>query len=113
MAYFEYYQAAWVIYLVCAVLLMWTWFKLTDPMEPGDLKQYVRLIPAVLLFTPAVNGESLAPAVIVTLGELLTQGVKAAMMGIVPLLGALMLGAIILALYALFKPRPRLKKTDH
>lgn len=110
MAYFEYYQAAWAVYLVSAVALLFVWFRLTAVMQPGDRRQYVRLIPAVLLFTPAVNEQALAPAFIVALGELLTNGVQAAMMGIVPLLVALLLGAILLALIALFKPKPVLKQ---
>jgi membrane protein implicated in regulation of membrane protease activity len=112
MAYFEYYQMAWAVYLIAAVLLMFVWFRLTKNMQAGDRQQYVRLIPAVLLFTPAVNDQALAPAFIVTLGELLTNGVQSAMMGIVPLLVTLLLGAIALAIYSLFKPKPVLKQND-
>lgn len=110
MAYFEYYQAAWAVYLISAIALLFVWFRLTTNMQPGDRKQYVRLIAAVLLFTPAVNDQALAPAFIVTFGELFTSGVQAAMMGIVPLLVALLVGAIGLALYSLFKPKPVLKQ---
>lgn len=112
MAYFEYYQAAWGIYLIGAFALLLVWFRLTKNMQAGDRKQYIRLIPAVLLLTPAVNDQALAPAFIVTLGELFTHGVQAAMMGIVPLLVALLLGAIILALLSLFKSKPSLNKNS-
>ena len=111
MAYFEYYQTAWIVYLVSAVALLFVWFRLTKNMQPGDRKQYTRLIPAILLFTPAVNQQALAPAFIVTVAELLTDGVRSAMMGIVPLLVALLLGAIGLAVYSIFKPRAPLSQS--
>lgn len=112
MAYFEYYQAAWAVYLVSAVVLLIVWFQLTKNIQSGDLKQYLRLIPSVLLLTPAVNDQALAPAFIVVLGEFFTQGMQAAMMGVVPLLVALLMGAITLALYSIFKPRPKFKRPE-
>ena len=107
MAYPEYFQGAWIAYLVASIGLYLVWFFWTKNIRNADIKQYVRLIPAVLLFTPAIHqGEYLAPAFIVALGELFTNGPKEAMQGVVPLLIALLGGAILLAVFALLK-RPK------
>ncbi len=112
MAYLEYYHAAWGVYLASAVCLYIVWFIWTKGIKNIDLRQYIRLVPAVLLFTPAFhNGENLAPAFIISLGELFTNGTKEAMQGVVPMLMVLMVGAILLAVSALLK-RPSKKNVQ-
>lgn len=105
MAYVETYQWAWVVYLLAAVGMYYVVVKFTKYWRNQDLKNYLRMISAVVLFTPAshtLDGlDSLAPAYIVMLGELFTNGVLAALDGVIPLLLALLLGAIALAIQAL------------
>ncbi|WP_283787130.1 hypothetical protein QNI23_010935 [Bermanella sp. WJH001] len=105
MAYIETYQWAWVVYLLAAVGMYYVVVKFTKYWRNQDVKNYMRMISAVILFTPAshtLDGlNALAPAYIVMLGELLTNGVIAALQGVIPILLALLLGAIALATQAL------------
>lgn len=102
MAYYETFQYAWVGYLIAALGVYWSVWKISKYWQNNDLKNYFRMISAVILFTPASHAElgtdALAPAFIVTLGELLTNGVQAAMQGLIPLLVGLLVGAVALAL---------------
>jgi len=104
MAYYETYIWAWLIYLVAASALYFVTVKFTKYWIKVDAKNYTRLAAAVILFTPAshvMDGHrALAPAFIVTFGELLVNGLKASMQGLVPLLFALFLGAVALSVEA-------------
>lgn len=104
MAYYETYVWAWLAYLLAATGLYFVVVKLTKYWIKVDAKNYTRLAAAAILFTPAshvMDGHrTLAPAFIVTLGELLVHGLKAAMQGLVPLLFALFLGAMALSVEA-------------
>ncbi|GAA6134499.1 hypothetical protein NBRC116188_12880 [Oceaniserpentilla sp. 4NH20-0058] len=107
MAYYDTYLLTWVAYLVAALGMYYVVVKFTKYWRNEDLKNYLRMIGAVVLFTPAshaIDGiPSIAPAFIVLLGELLTSGTKAAFQGLLPILFALLLGAIALTIQALFK----------
>lgn len=105
MAYYETYQWAWIAYLLAGVGMYYVVVKFTKYWRNQDIKNYLRMISAVILFTPAFHSldgiEAVAPAYIVMLGELFTNGVTASLQGGVPLLLALLVGAIALALQAL------------
>lgn len=109
MAYYDTYQWAWVAYLLAAVGMYFVVVKFTKYWINLDVKNYVRMISAVVLFTPAshtLDGiPAIAPAYIVLLGELLTNGVVAALQGLIPLLLALLLGAIALAVQAIINSK--------
>lgn len=109
MAYQEAYQNAWMVYLLASLGMYFVVVKLSKYWLSHDKKEYFRMVSAVILFTPAshdVDGVSaIAPAFIVMLGELLQNGVKASMAGLVPLLSALLLGAILLAVQAYLKAK--------
>ena len=104
MAYYQTYQYTWLFYLAAALGFYFCVIKFTKYWKSIDLRNYTRMVAAVILFTPAshtVDGNfTLAPAFIVSLGELLTHGSKAAMQGVVPLMLALFLGALILTVQA-------------
>ncbi len=104
MAYYLTYQYTWMFYLAAAVGMYYCVVKFTKYWKSFDLRNYTRMVSAVILFTPAshtVDGNfTLAPAFIVSLGELLTNGTKAAMQGVVPLMLALFVGALILTVQA-------------
>ncbi|MAA70869.1 MAG: hypothetical protein CL679_03965 [Bermanella sp.] len=107
MAYYETYLGAWVAYLLAAVGMYYVVVKLSKYWLNEDVKNYVRMISAVILFVPAshtLDGLSvIAPAYIVMFGELFTNGVTAALQGLIPLLLALLLGAIALAIQAFIR----------
>lgn len=109
MAYYETYLWTWMAYLLASVGMYFVVVKFTKYWRNVDVKQYVRMVSAVVLFTPAIHtlegAQSIAPAFIVTFGELLTNGPKASLQGLLPLLFALLVGAILLAIQALFRAR--------
>ncbi len=109
MAYYDTYQWAWLVYLTAALGMYFVVVKFTKYWISEDLRNYTRLFGAAILFTPVshtMDGHTvLAPAFIVTFGELLTHGIKAAMAGLLPLLAVLFLGAITLTAQAFYKAK--------
>lgn len=114
MAYQETYQYTWVVYLLASLGMYYVTVKLSKYWLSEDRKNYFRMVSAVVLFTPANHGIdgviSIAPAYIVMFGELLQNGVKAAMSGLIPLLFALLIGALALGIQAYFKSRKAANK---
>ncbi len=109
MAYYLTYQYTWMFYLAAALGFYFCVVKLTKYWQGDDLRNYTRMVAAVMLFTPASHtvdaNFTLAPAFIVSFGELLTNGTKAAMQGVVPLMLALFVGALILTVQAFWNAR--------
>jgi len=107
MAYYETYQWAWLVYLIAALGMYFVVVKFTKYWTGEYVRNYLRLFSAVILFTPAIHTADentiLAPAFIVAFGEFLTADMKAAMAGVLPLLLALFLGLVILAIRAFLK----------
>jgi Ni/Fe-hydrogenase subunit HybB-like protein len=114
MAYQETYQYAWLAYLLASVGMYYVVVKMSKYWKSENLKSYWKMISAVILFTPAVHVAEgitvLAPAYIVALGELFQNGPKAAMLGLVPLLFALLLGSVLLAIQAFVKSKKASKQ---
>jgi len=112
MAYYETYLYAWCFYLLACVGFYWCVAKLSQYWQNEDVKYYLRMFTAVVLFTPALHEmdgiEALAPAFIVFFGELLTYGFEEALQGLIPLLLALFFGSLMLMLQAFIK-RNKLK----
>ncbi len=104
MAYQETYQYTWIVYLLASIGMYYVVVKLSKYWLNEDRKNYFRMISAVILFTPASHSadgiSAIAPAYIVMFGELLQNGVKAAMSGLVPLLFATLIGALALGIEA-------------
>ena len=113
MAYYETFQEVWIVYLAASIGLYFVVSKISKYWVNEERKGYFRMVSAVILFTPATHSiygtKALAPAFIVMFGELLTNGPKAAMAGLIPLLFALLVGAIALATQAYIRVR-RLEK---
>ena len=107
MAYYETYLWTWIAYLVASLGMYYVVIKTTKYWRSFDLKSYFRMICAVILFPPAshsIDGASaIAPAYIVFFGEFLTNGFKASLQGLLPLLGVLLLGAVLLTIEAWFR----------
>jgi uncharacterized membrane protein len=114
MAYQETYQYAWITYLVAAVGMYFVVVNFSKYWKNENAKNYFKMISAVILFTPAshtvLEGSTIAPAYIVVFGELLQNGLKAAMSGIVPLLLGLLLGTVILPVQAYVNSKMAAKK---
>ena len=109
MAYYETYLYSWALYLLAATGMYYVAVKYSKYWVNRDLANFSRMVSAVILFTPATHtmdgNSALAPAFIISAGELLTHGPKAAMLGVVPLMAALFVGALILTIQALWKSR--------
>ncbi|MGK0445234.1 MAG: hypothetical protein ACJA1U_002174 [Bermanella sp.] len=107
MAYYETYLLAWITYLIAAVGMYYVVVKFTKYWRNEDVKNYLRMISAAILFVPAshtLDGlDAIAPAYIVMFGELFTNGIAASLHGLIPLLFALLVGAVLLAIQALIK----------
>jgi hypothetical protein len=114
MAYQETYQYAWIAYLLAALGMYFVVVKFSKYWKSENAKDYFKMISAVILFTPAshtvIEGSAIAPAYIVVFGELLQNGLKSAMSGIVPLLFGFLLGAVALAIQAYIKSKMAAKK---
>ena len=113
MAYYETYLYAGLVYLVAALGMYYVVVKFTKYWANRDVVNFLRMVAAVILFTPAFHtmdgNTAMAPAFIISAGELLTNGPKAAMMGVVPLMGALFVGALLLTIQALWNSRKSAK----
>lgn len=109
MAYYETYLWTWIAYLLAAVGMYFVVTKFTKYWRSMNAKNYIRMISAVILFTPATHdldgASAIAPAYIVMFGELLTNGLQSALQGLIPLLFGLLIGAIVLALQALMSTK--------
>ncbi len=109
MAYYDIYQWAWLVYLIAALGMYVVAVKFTKYWISENLRNYTRLFSATILFTPVSHtmdaNTVLAPAFIVTFGDLLTYDLKAAMTGLLPLLAVLFLGTIVLTAQALYKSK--------
>jgi len=107
MAYYETFLEVWVVYLAAAIGVYFCVSKISKYWTSEERKDYFRMVSAVILFTPAshslLGSKALAPAFIVMFGELLTNGPKAAMTGLIPLLVALLIGAVLLAIQAFIR----------
>lgn len=116
MAYQETYQYAWMVYLLASIGMYFVVFKLSKYWKSEDRRDYFRMISAVILFTPASHGiegvSSIAPAYIMVFGELLQNGVKAAVSGLIPMLCALLLGAFALGIQAYIKAKKAASKAS-
>lgn len=115
MAYQETYQYAWIVYLLSSLGMYFVVYKISKYWKNEDRRDYFRMISAVILFTPASHGidglSSIAPAYIILFGELLQNGVKQAMSGLIPLLIALLLGALALGGQAYYKSKKAQKES--
>ncbi|EAT11945.1 hypothetical protein HF888_11205 [Bermanella marisrubri] len=116
MAYYETYLYAWIVYLAACVGFYWCVLKVSKYWENTDVRDYLRMFTAVILFTPAsheMDGiQAIAPAFMVFVAELLTYGFQESLQGLLPLLLALFLGATALAIHAYFKRSLPKKKQE-
>ncbi|MDK2776469.1 MAG: hypothetical protein KYX62_02280 [Pseudomonadota bacterium] len=92
----------WLGYLVFAIVGYWCWEQLFFWLKRGgDVRRFLHMLGAVLLFTPApvtLGSAYFAPAFIVFPFTLISSGMTDAMYAVTWFLGGLCVGLVILAL---------------
>lgn len=109
----------WAVYALSALLCFWAWDKMFFWISQKDLKVFVRILGAVLLFTPAplepvimdvqslsaesLNGEGVhyAPAFIVILFRSFLENNAPILDAVIFMLAGLLIGLILMSLLSL------------
>lgn len=92
------YMIVWACYLLSAAGLTLAWWRLTSAVAWSQLRQVLRALIVMLLFTPwTLEGQPQfwAPAFIVASLDALSDGVQAASRAGIPLLVAELVGLIV------------------
>ena len=95
----------WLAYAVSALACFWAWEKLFFWVEQKDFKAIVRILGAVLLFTPAplaVDSTNYAPAFIVILFRTFLESNSPILDAVICMLAGLFIGLILMSLLSLF-----------
>lgn len=92
----------WAVYLVCALVGYWCWNRMFFWLDAdSDVRRFLRMIGAVLLFTPAPIAQDsnyFAPVLVVLPFTAISEGVNAALYALNWLLAALCLGVLVLGM---------------
>lgn len=95
----------WLVYAVAALACFWAWDKMFFWIQQKDMKAIVRILGAVLLFTPApleVDGGDFAPAFIVILFRTFLENNAVILDAVIYMLVGLFAGLILMSLLSLF-----------
>ena len=105
----------WAVYGVSALACFWAWDKIFFWIVQKDLKAIIRILGAVLLFTPApldpqlaetgvFNGEvsNYAPAFLIIIFRGLLENDSSFLDAIIYMLAGLILGLVLMSLLSLF-----------
>ena len=95
----------WLVYAVAALACFWAWEKMFFWINQKDFKAVVRILGAVLLFTPApLGGEEggYAPAFIVILFRTFLENNTSTLDAVIFMLSGLFIGLILMSLLSLF-----------
>ncbi|MFT4766354.1 MAG: hypothetical protein ACI9OH_003481 [Oleispira sp.] len=95
----------WLMYAVSALACFWAWEKMFFWVVQKDLKAIVRILGAVLLFTPApldLGSSNYAPAFIVILFRTFLENNAPILDAVIYMLAGLFIGLIIMSLLSLF-----------
>ena len=104
------YLLAWLTYCFAAIGCCLFWWKLTSFVKNNGLRDLLRGVAVVVLFTPWYAGESpefYAPAIVVLLMDLLLEGAKSGMKGGVALMFALFAMLLVLTIRQFLRNRSR------
>jgi predicted dithiol-disulfide oxidoreductase (DUF899 family) len=83
------YLVAWTVYAIAGICCCIVWWKMTKGIGSRGLREILRGIAVVLVFTPWYAGDSpefYAPAIVVLMMDLLLEGAKSGMKGGIALL---------------------------
>jgi hypothetical protein len=100
----------WFLYGISALVCFWAWERMFFWVKQKDIKVMVRILGAVLLFTPAPldvdsfnpDPANYAPAFIVILFRTLLENNSSILDAVIYMLGALFIGLILMSLLSLY-----------
>ena len=105
----------WVLYGISALICFWAWDKMFFWIHQKDIKAFIRILGAVLLFTPApldsiqadagiFNGEvsNYAPAFIIIIFRGLLENNTSFLDAVIYMLSGLFIGLILMSILSLF-----------
>lgn len=100
----------WLLYGVSALACFWAWDKMFFWIQQKDMKAMIRILGAVLLFTPApldmdslnVGPANYAPAFIIILFRTLLENNSSILDAVIYMLGGLFIGLILMSLLSLY-----------
>jgi hypothetical protein len=95
----------WLAYVVSALICFWAWEKMFFWLSHKDIKAMVRILGAVLLFTPApltVESSNFAPAFIVILFRTFLENDAQILDAVIFMLAGLFIGLVVMSLLSLF-----------
>jgi hypothetical protein len=95
----------WLAYAASALVCFWAWEKMFFWLVQKDIKAMVRILGAVLLFTPApltVESSNFAPAFIVILFRTFLENDAPILDAIIFMLVGLLIGLVVMSLLSLF-----------
>ncbi len=104
-------RVQWLVYAVAALACFWAWDKMFFWISQKDLKAIIRILGAVLLFTPApLEGDmalegglaGYAPAFIVIIFRTFLENNAPILDAVMYMLGALFVGLIVMSVLSLF-----------
>lgn len=94
----------WLVYALSALACFWAWDRMFFWIRQKDAKAFVRILGAVLLFTPApmdADATNHAPAFIVILFRTFLENNAPIFDALIYMLGGLFLGLILMSLLSL------------
>jgi signal transduction histidine kinase len=94
----------WLLYAVSALACFWAWDRMFFWVSQKDLKAFVRILGAVLLFTPApldVEANQHAPAFIVILFRTFLENNASIYDAVIYMLAGLFIGLILMSVLSL------------
>lgn len=105
---------AWLVYLVAAVGCYWCWTKLFFWVKQNEVRLFVKLLGAILLFMPAPatpGQEDYVPAFIIVAFRGLLDKDPSYIDAVIWMLSGLVLGMIIVGFYILYQSLVRKTNT--
>jgi hypothetical protein len=97
--------AQWLVYGISALICFWAWEKMFFWIKQKDLKAIVRILGAVLLFTPApiaVDSTHYAPAFIVIIFRKFLENNAPILDAVMFMLVGLLAGLVLMSFLSLF-----------
>ena len=106
----ENYLLIWTISTLAAVAFYWVFWRITNMPRARWLSYSFRALMLSLMFTPwyaNVEGDTLAPALMVVTLDAITIGVGEASRALVPLVLSLIVAEVIATIVYLFRRKPK------
>jgi hypothetical protein len=95
----------WLVYTVSALACFWAWEKMFFWVVQKDMKAIIRILGAVLLFTPApltAESSDYAPAFIIILFRTFLENDSPILDAVIYMLAGLFMGLILMSFLSLY-----------